>query len=139
MMNKKTVKDCISCNCISFTAVAVILSALAYIPDMTMEITHVTYLQLFGCTTLIACLMYFTSKIQVESQTIASLIPIFNIAIVVFGVGGGIFRWFPWEVKYITEVAVILTLVFIVTNYMMIWQNNEIAKAINEKIKAREK
>lgn len=137
-MNKKTAKNCISCNCISFTVVAVILSVLAYIPDMTMEITHVTYLQLFGCTTLIAFLMYFTSKIQVESQIVASLISIFNIAIVVFGVGGGIFRWFPWELKYIAEVAIILILVFIVTNYMMIWQNNELAKSINEKIKARE-
>lgn len=139
-MKKKALKDSILITCISYTAVAVILSVLALIsPGFTMELTSITYLQLFGCTTIISCLMYFTSKIQVESQIAANLIQILDIAIVVYGVGGGLFQWFPWEITYIAEVAFILIVVFLFTNYIMIWQNNEITKAINKKIKERKK
>ena len=136
-MDHTKIKECVLIDCISFTTISLIISSLACFSDMTMPITPVAYLQLFVCTTLISIAIYFTYKIQIESQIINDIITLLEIAAVVFGVGGGIFKWFDWKLQYVIEVAVILVIVFIVTNGIMIWQNNEIAKSINKKIKER--
>ena len=140
-MNKLRVKDCVLIDCISYTSVSMLLSALAYFsdPDLVMSVMdHIAYLQLFACTTTISVLMYFTSKLPVKSQIAAAFLSLLDIAAVIYGIGGGVFKWFPWRTSYIIEVGIILTLVFLVTNWIMMWQNREIAKAINKKLQERE-
>lgn len=140
-MNRLTVKDCVLIDCISFTCVSVLLSTLACFsdPELVMGMNQFVYLQLFVCTTAISILMYLTSKIQVKSQITASFISLLDIAAVIYGIGGGIFCWFPWRPAVVFEVGIILFLVFLVTNWVMIWQNKEIAKAINKKLQERER
>jgi hypothetical protein len=62
-----------------------------------------------------------------------------DVAIVILGVGGLLFQWFPWEWKYVLQVMVILVIVFFVTHYILLWQNKETARKINEIIKERDR
>jgi phage shock protein PspC (stress-responsive transcriptional regulator) len=136
-MKKKSIKTFILTDCISFTLVVLILSAIGLIQDVMMDIDNLVLIQLFICTTLIAILMYFTENIPVESQITASFIQFADTALVILGVGGGLFKWFPWKPTVVGEVLVILTVVFIITTMIITWQNHQLAHTINEKIKER--
>lgn len=138
-MDNKKLKESVLILCISYTSASVLISLLAFNPKLTMIINNITYLQLFVCNVLISLLIYFTSKIPIESQLIEMLIQFLDIAAVIYGVGGGIFKWMPWKLLYVIEVFIILAVVFLVTYGIMIWQNREIARAINKKIEERKK
>lgn len=138
-MDNKKLKESVLVLCISYTSASVLISLLAFNPKLTMIINNITYLQLFVCNMLISLLMYFTSKIPVESQVTEMLIQFLDVAVVIYGVGGGIFKWMPWKLMYIAEVFIILAVVFLVTYGIMLWQNREVARAINKKIEERTK
>lgn len=138
-MDNKKLKESVLILCISYTSASVLISLLAFNPKLTMIINNITYLQLFVCNMLISLLMYFTSKIPVESQLAEMLIQFLDVAVVIYGVGGGIFKWMPWKLMYIAEVFIILAVVFLVTYGIMLWQNREVARAINKKIEERTK
>lgn len=138
-MDNKKLKESVLILCISYTSASVLISLLAFNPKLTMIINNITYLQLFVCNMLISLLMYFTSKIPVESQVTEMLIQFLDVAVVIYGVGGGIFKWMPWKLMYIAEVFIILAVVFLVTYGIMLWQNREVARAINKKIEERTK
>ncbi len=137
-MNKISVKECVFIDCISFTVVTVLLSTLWFIADRTAFLESRHLLELFCCTTLISILMYFTSKIPLESQLFATSLLLLDVAVVILGIGGGIFQWFPWEGKSVLQIIVILVTVFFVTHLIMVWQSRDTAKKINQKIKERE-
>ena len=138
VMDRISIKECVLIDCISFTVVTILVSTLWFIADTTILLENRYLLELFCCTTLISILMYFTSKIPVESQILAMMLLLFDVAAVILGVGGGIFRWFPWEWKYVLQIIVILVIVFFVTHLVMIWQSRDTAKKINRIIKERE-
>lgn len=138
-MEKLKLYDIFRIDCISFTLVCAILSALAYIPGLVMDITHVFNLQLFCCTTAIGVLSYLTSMFPVKSPFLADLIILLDISAVIFGMGGGIFKWFPWKLKYIILTAFIIIIVYTITNGVIIRQNIKIANAINKKLKEAQK
>lgn len=138
-MDNKKLKESVLILCISYTSASVLISLLAFNPKLTMIINNITYLQLFVCNMLISFLIYFTSKIPVESQLTETLIQFLDVAVVIYGVGGGIFKWMPWKLMYIAEVFIILAVVFLVTYGIMLWQNREVARAINKKIEERTK
>ncbi|MBS7525965.1 DUF3021 family protein [Fusibacter paucivorans] len=137
-MKKKSIKTYILTDCISFTFSAMILSIIGLMQDVMMSIDNVVLLQLFTCTTLIAVLMYFTESIPVESQLAAIFINFIDTSLVILAVGGGVFKWFPWEAIYVGEVVAILTVVFIITTLIITWQNYHLANSINEIIKERQ-
>jgi hypothetical protein len=138
-MDKLSLKECILIDCISFTVVTILISILWFITDATLYLENRYLLELFCCTTLISIFMYFTSRIPIESQLLAMLLLLADVAIVILGVGGLLFQWFPWEWKYVLQVMVILVIVFFVTHYILLWQNKETARKINEIIKERDR
>jgi hypothetical protein len=136
-MNKLTIKKCLMIVCTSFTVVTVLLSAINVFADSAYDITFSNLLQLFLCITIISIAMYFTSKIQLDSP-FDHIVMLLIVAVVVF-VCGGLFHWFPWNWKYILQIAVILIIVFFVFHRMILWQSRETAKKINQKIQEKEK
>lgn len=137
-MDKLSLKECILIDCISFTVVTILISVLWFITDTTIYLENRYLLELFCCTTLISIFMYFTSKIPIESQILAMLLLLTDVAVIILGFGGLVFHWFPWEWKYVWQVIVILIVVFFVTHYILLWQNKETARKINEIIKERD-
>lgn len=132
------VKDCILVDCISFTAATMLVSLLSVFSEEQLIVDYYKYnIQMFVCTTLISVLIYFSSKIKIESQIICDAIALFIVGLVIIGVGGGIFQWFSFKKELIQVIAIFVT-VYLITNFMMLWQNNELSKKINKKIKERE-
>lgn len=132
------VKDCILVDCISFTAATMLVSLLSVFSEEQLIVDYYKYnIQMFVCTTLISVLIYFSSKIKIESQIICDAIALFIVGLVIVGVGGGIFQWFSFKKELIQVIAIFVT-VYLITNFMMLWQNNELSKKINKKIKERE-
>ena len=138
-MKKLSFKDCVLIDCISFTVVTVLLAALSLLGTPNMSISLRELLELFFCTTLIAVLMYFTSKLPLESFVIATAVDFADVAAVILGVGGLVFHWFPWRWQYVLQVVLILTAVFLITWAVMIYQSRDTAKKINQIIMEREK
>ena len=137
-MDKLTVKTCVLIDCISFTTVMVILSCLSFHANLMTDFTNVFALELFGCTTAISILIFFTSRIRFRSTMAAELAKLLDVAICVLGLGGGVFGWFPWERMYLLEVCLVFVAVFIVTYTVLLWQTSNTAHKINQKIKERE-
>ncbi len=137
-MDRFSIKECVFIDCVSFTVATVLVSALWFIDDRTTLVENRYFLELFCATTLISGLMYFTSKIPLESQFLAMSLLLFDVAAVILGLGGGIFHWFPWEGKYVLQIIATLVTVFFVTHLIMVWQSRDTARKINQKIKERE-
>ena len=137
-MDKVTVKNCMLINCISFTTVMVILSCLSFDADLMTDFTNVFALEVFGCTTMISVLIFFTSRIRFRSVLAIEFTKLLDVAVCVLGLGGGVFGWFPWEGKYILEVCLVFVAVFLVTSALLLWHTSSTANKINKKIKERE-
>lgn len=133
-MMKKSVKDCVFLNCAGYTAAAVICSILCYIPGKLMNADYRFYLELFVCSTLICTLLYYISRLPIESVAFTNLISIFVDFAVIVGVGGGVFHWFSWKAETIILAAAIIVAVFAITTWAVIERDRELARKINEKI-----
>lgn len=134
-MYKLSLKACAISDCVSYTAASMILSLLSLSPAHGPDINLHFNLELFLCTTLIAVFMFPTSRIPVESRAADILIKLSIVAAVILGVGGGLFKWFPWTPFYVAEVVCILMVVFVFTYGLLLWNELQIAKKINQKIK----
>lgn len=134
------VRDCILIDCISFTAATMLVSLLSIFSEQQSMLDYYKYnIQMFVCTTLISVLIYFSSKIKIESQIICEAISLIIVGSVIIGIGGGIFKWFNFNLKKeLIQVIVVFIMVYLITNFIMLWQNNELSKKINKKIKERE-
>lgn len=137
-MNNLKFKDCVVCNCISYTVLTIILSLLAFNPDLMEKMTHIYTLKLFLCTTLISIFVYLTSRLPIESQPLYMLLQLLSVATVVLGIGGGLLHIFPWERNIVLEVIAVLIAVYFITYGIMVWHSNVIANKINKKLQERE-
>ena len=132
---KKT--DLIVIDCVSYTAVMLILSILN-----SMGVTDLSWvfnIQLFVITSLISIFMYFIDKLKIESQPVYMLLQMLSIAVSVLGVGGGIMKWFSWEFKYIAITSGIFVTVYLITYAITFLINSITSDIINKKIAENEK
>lgn len=136
-MKKFSVKTCIVIDCVSFSAVTAILSALSLIFDDGEFFTPKFLLELLASTTAIATLMFFTSRLKIESRMMADLLGLFEVAAVILCMGGGLFHWFPWSLAQVAVTVSICTAVYFITRAVIILQVRDTAQKINQKIKER--
>lgn len=129
--------DLIIIDCISYTAVMLIISILNGM-GIT-ELSWIFNLQLFTVTTLISVFMYFIDKLNIESQLVYMLLQILSIAVSVLGVGGGLMKWFTWEFKYIVITSGIFVIVYLITYGALFLINSITSEQINKKIAENDK
>lgn len=123
-------------DCVSFTAITLILSLNDVITG-TNGMNPLFLLQLFGCCTLICLLMWLTDRWEKQRAIINMLVRLADVAVVILGVGGGVFHWFPWTVYDVVPVCVSFTIVFLVTYGIMLIQDKFVTQAINEYLKKK--
>ena len=129
--------DLIVIDCVSYTAVMLILSILN-----SMGVTDLSWvfnIQLFVITSLISIFMYFIDKLKIESQPVYMLLQMISIAVSVLGVGGGIMKWFSWEFKYIAMTSGIFVTVYLISYAVTFLINSITSDKINKKIAENEK
>lgn len=120
-------------DCISYTVLSLIMFLLSSM-SLVMTASHFVYFSLFIVTTLISLLITLTSSIEIESFLIEQIVILMEILLVVYGVGGGIFHWFPFEMFYIIEAGIISLIVGFVTGLVVYINDKMIAAKINQKL-----
>lgn len=121
-------------DCVSYTVLSLIMSSLSFATNLVMNATHFAYLSLFIVTSIISIFITLTSFIEIESYFIENLVIIAEVFLVVYGVGGGMFQWFPFQLFYIIEVGFIALIVCFVTRTVMEMNYRMIATKINQKL-----
>lgn len=127
--------------CISYTVTLLIQALLSGRTEFFMSGFSGTYLlQLFAVCMLIAALMLFTDwRLEDGPGWRHMAVQLTDVFLVVFGVGGGCFRWFPWSVEQVAVMAVFLLVVYALTYGAALLQHQIISMEINEKLSARNK
>ncbi|HIU33914.1 MAG TPA: DUF3021 family protein [Candidatus Pullichristensenella excrementigallinarum] len=128
--------QCLLIDCVSFT-VSIVLVALLSLLFSEEIYTAESILQNFVCTSLISILIYFTSRLPIESEILGALITLLDVAAVMLFLGMGIFRWFPWEIRSLLLFIGVFVTVFFVTYAVMLLENKISSDRINQAIREK--
>lgn len=134
---KKQFMNIIYTNCISYTILSLLISILSFTSIPVMEMNYMNCLSMFLVTVLISICIVLTSNIKIESFWIENIIYVLEVFVIVYGVGGGIFHWFPLELYYFFEVGIICILVYIITSIILYLHFHLLANQINQKIEEK--
>lgn len=124
-------------DCISFTCVMVLFSIIGAF--LKWEIPTLGILVFFLITTLISLLMYFTNQLPIHKGVFMVLIDLADIALVVFVVGGAIFRLFTFDLVTCAAIAGMILVVYFAVIAVITIRTQVEAKSINQKIQERRK
>ncbi len=130
MERKKNFVEFLLTDCVSFTALLLILSIL----NETGMLEARRILECFACTSAVAGLIALTGRLRIESFLLGVLVNWLDVTVVV-ALCGRLFRWFPFEGRILLQVFGILTAVFVITAAVIVFQNEVYARRINEKIR----
>ena len=126
--------------CVSYTACSLILTAVNMYEDVSNALPLYVNLQYFAVCFLISMLMFFTDQLTENcTMPIAMLIQITDVSVVVFGLGGFVFGWFPLDAKWILPVFVILLLIYFATFAVIYFAEKKWTNDVNIILKQRKK
>ena len=130
MERKKNIVEFLLTDCVSFTALLLILSIL----NETGMLSARRIIECFLCTSAVAGLIALTGLLKIEAFPLAILVNWLDVTAVV-ALCGWLFRWFPFEGRILLQVFGILTAVFVITAAVIVFQNEVYARRINERIR----
>lgn len=144
MLNR--IKHYFTLDCVIFTIMTVILSIVFYFTTWNNTVNKITteeFFKTFGTmvfsyftvTTVMAFLFMILERPIKENGYIGHLISIGIVLSCVYGLGGGVFDWFPifsiWSLYAFIVMIIVYTIVF----FTMFHKNVEDSNKINEKLK----
>ena len=130
MERKKNFVEFLLTDCVSFTALLLILSLL----NEKEMLAARQIIECFACTSAAAGLIALTGLLRIESFLVGLLVNWLDVTAVV-ALCGRLFRWFPFEWRILLQVFGILTAVFVITAAVIVFQNEIYARRINERIR----
>lgn len=144
MLNR--IKHYFTLDCVIFTIMTVVLSIVFYFTTWDNTVNKITteeFFKTFGTmvfsyftvTTVMSFLFMILEKQINENGYIGHLISIGIVLSCVYGLGGGVFDWFPifsiWSLYAFIVMMIVYTIVF----FTMFHKNVEDSNKINEKLK----
>lgn len=144
MLNR--IKHYFTLDCVIFTIMTVVLSIVYYFTTWDNTVNKITteeFFKTFGTmvfsyftvTTVMSFLFMILEKQINENGYIGHLISIGIVLSCVYGLGGGVFDWFPifsiWSLYAFIVMMIVYTIVF----FTMFHKNVEDSNKINEKLK----
>ena len=95
-------------------------------------------LQYFAVSVAITLLMAITDIFTLKrSLPVIILTDLLDIAVVVFGLGGGVFKWFDFNLETILPIVGIIVFIYFIIFGLMMFQMKMDSDHINKKIKER--
>ncbi|MBR2177506.1 MAG: DUF3021 family protein [Clostridia bacterium] len=126
--------------CVSYTACSLILTTVNMFGDAFNSLPLYVNLQYFAVCLLISFLMFFTDQFTDGcTKPLAMLIQITDVSVVVFGLGGFVFGWFPLDAKWILPVFLILLSVYFATYIVLYFIEKKWINDVNIILKQRKK
>lgn len=137
-MKRKLGLYIITC-CVSFT-VLVLIHSVAQFMDWGLSIDPASTLQMFGVTALISTLMWITDRFFPPEFTPEQMLSqIACVLVSVFGLGGGVFKWFPFTWATALGVLGITLVIYLVVLAVLELRARTDAEYINKIIKKKNK
>ena len=144
MLNR--IKHYFTLDCVIFTIMTVVLSIVFYFATWDNTVNKITteeFFKTFGTmvfsyftvTTVMAFLFMILEKQINENGYIGHLISIGIVLSCVYGLGGGVFDWFPIFSIWSLYAFIVLMIVYIGVFFTMFHKNVEDSNKINEKLK----
>ena len=95
-------------------------------------------LQYFAVSVAITLLMAITDIFTLKrSLPVIILTDLLDIAVVVFGLGGAVFKWFDFNLENILPIIGIIVIIYFIIFGLMMFQMKKDSDHINKKIKER--
>lgn len=144
MLNR--IKHYFTLDCVIFTIMTVVLSIVFYFTTWDNTVNKITteeFFKTFGTmvfsyftvTTVMAFLFMILEKQINENGYIGHLISIGIVLSCVYGLGGGVFDWFPIFSIWSLYAFIVMMIVYISVFFTMFHKNVEDSNKINEKLK----
>lgn len=144
MLNR--IKHYFTLDCVIFTIMTVVLSIVYYFTTWDNTVNKITteeFFKTFGTmvfsyftvTTVMAFLFMILEKQINENGYIGHLISIGIVLSCVYGLGGGVFDWFPIFSIWSLYAFIVMMIVYIGVFFTMFHKNVEDSNKINEKLK----
>ena len=121
IFSSKSILQCVLTACVSYTICTIVISSVNVFVNWH-EASYLYYnLQYFAVSSAIAVLMMITDPIiENSAMPLKIVIGILIVALCVFGLGGYVFGWFPFEPLLILAVVGILVTVYFLT-FMIVY------------------
>ena len=144
MLNR--IKHYFTLDCVIFTIMTVVLSIVYYFTTWDNTVNKITteeFFKSFGTmvfsyftvTTVMSFLFMILEKQINENGYIGHLISIGIVLSCVYGLGGGVFDWFPIFSIWSLYAFIVMMIVYISVFFTMFHKNVEDSNKINEKLK----
>lgn len=144
MLNR--IKHYFTLDCVIFTIMTVVLSIVYYFTTWDNTVNKITteeFFKTFGTmvfsyftvTTVMSFLFMILEKQINENGYIGHLISIGIVLSCVYGLGGGVFDWFPIFSIWSLYAFIVMMIVYIGVFFTMFHKNVEDSNKINEKLK----
>lgn len=144
MLNR--IKHYFTLDCVIFTIMTVVLSIVFYFTTWDNTVNKITteeFFKTFGTmvfsyftvTTVMAFLFMILERPIKENGYIGHLISIGIVLSCVYGLGGGVFDWFPIFSIWSLYAFIVMMIVYIGVFFTMFHKNVEDSNKINEKLK----
>lgn len=144
MLNR--IKHYFTLDCVIFTIMTVVLSIVFYFTTWDNTVNKITteeFFKSFGTmvfsyftvTTVMSFLFMILEKQINENGYIGHLISIGIVLSCVYGLGGGVFDWFPIFSIWSLYAFIVMMIVYIGVFFTMFHKNVEDSNKINEKLK----
>lgn len=135
----KKIKFYFILNCLSFTIMTFALNLFYITSGIVDEINKLGYVQLtlqyLSVTTVISLLFFAFDKLIKKDEIYSHLISLLIVMASVYGLGGGVYKWFPifsWD----TPITLgIILIIYFAVYFLLFAKNIEASNQINKKLK----
>lgn len=135
----KRIKSYFILNCVTFTIMTVVLNIFYITSGIASTINKTGYIQLtlqyLSVTTVMSILFFAFDKLLQKEEVYSHLIALMIVMVTVYGLGGGVYKWFPiFSSATLVTLAIILIIYFAVY-FTLFAKNIEASNHINQKLK----
>lgn len=135
----KKIKSYFILNCVVFTVMSFVLNVFFVITDNVREMNTGGYvtltMQYLSVTTVMSSLFFILDKIICKDEMYSHIISLLIVIATVFGLGGGVYRWFPVLSWWSLGTLVVIFVVYFSVYFLLFTKNIDASNEINKKLK----
>lgn len=135
----KKIKFFLILNCVSFTIMTFVLNMFYIMSgavDTNEQFGYVTLtMQYLSVTTVMSVLFFIFDKIVNSNEIYGHLTSLLIVTVTVYGLGGGVYKWFPIFSWYTLVTLDIILVIYFAVYFLLFAKNIEASNQINKKLK----
>lgn len=134
----KKIKSYFILNCVVFTIMSFVLNMVFIVTGNAEEMNIAGYvtttLQYLSVTTVMSVLFFIFDKIVRKDEMYSHITALLIVIATVFGLGGGVYKWFPVISWWSLGTLVIIFVVYFSVYFLLFAKNIDASNQINKKL-----